>query len=88
MKFEILIDAITLTHSHFQQQASKAVNVSLTLKNWLIGFYIVEFELHSDSIAMYGFRQTALFMPDVFFNLIVGTATPQSESLQKVGTAK
>jgi predicted nuclease of restriction endonuclease-like (RecB) superfamily len=54
MKFEILVDAIAQTHSHFQQQASKAVNVSLTLRNWLIGFYIVEFEQNGEDRAKYG----------------------------------
>jgi predicted nuclease of restriction endonuclease-like (RecB) superfamily len=54
MKFELLVDAITNTHSHFQQQASKAINVSLTLRNWMIGFYIVEFELHGEDRALYG----------------------------------
>jgi len=32
----------------------KAVNVSLTVRNWLIGFYIVEFELNGDDRAKYG----------------------------------
>lgn len=54
MKFEILVNSIELTHSHFQQQANKAVNISLTLRNWLIGFYITEFELHGEDRATYG----------------------------------
>ena len=33
MKFDVLIQAIEQTHQHFQHQASKAVNVSLTLRN-------------------------------------------------------
>jgi predicted nuclease of restriction endonuclease-like (RecB) superfamily len=54
MNFEYLVDTISNTHSHFQQQASKAINISLTLRNWLIGFYIVEFELHGEDRAIYG----------------------------------
>ncbi len=54
MKFEILVNSIELTHSHFQQQANKAVNVSLTLRNWLIGCYIVEFEQKGEDRAKYG----------------------------------
>lgn len=54
MNFEYLVDTISNTHSHFQQQASKAINISLTLRNWLIGFYIVEFELHGEDRAKYG----------------------------------
>jgi predicted nuclease of restriction endonuclease-like (RecB) superfamily len=54
MNFELLIDTISKTHSHFQQQAVKAVNVSLTLRNWLIGYYIVEFEQKGEDRAKYG----------------------------------
>jgi len=54
MNFEILVNTINQTHQHFQQQASKAVNVSLTLRNWLIGFYIVEFEQNGEDRAKYG----------------------------------
>jgi predicted nuclease of restriction endonuclease-like (RecB) superfamily len=54
MKFENLVSTIEQTHSHFQQQAVKAVNVSLTVRNWLIGFYIVEFEQKGEERAVYG----------------------------------
>ena len=54
MKYELLVNSIEKTHSHFQQQASKAVNVALTLRNWLIGFYIVEFEQNGEDKSVYG----------------------------------
>ena len=54
MKFDLLVNSIEQIHSHFQQQASKAVNVSLTLRNWLIGFYIVEYEQKGEDKAKYG----------------------------------
>ena len=54
MKFENLVTTIEQTHQHFQQQAVKAVNVSLTVRNWLIGFYIVEFEQNGEERAAYG----------------------------------
>jgi predicted nuclease of restriction endonuclease-like (RecB) superfamily len=54
MNFDLLVSAIEQTHQHFQQQASKAINVSLTLRNWLTGYYIVEFELHGEDRAAYG----------------------------------
>lgn len=54
MKFDVLIHSIEQTHNYFQKQASKAINVSLTLRNWLIGCYIVEFELHGEDRAVYG----------------------------------
>jgi predicted nuclease of restriction endonuclease-like (RecB) superfamily len=54
MNFETLIQSITGLHHHFHQQAVKAVNVHLTLRNWLVGYYIVEFEQEGDERAAYG----------------------------------
>ena len=54
MNFESLVSVVEQTHLHFQQQAVKAVNVSLTVRNWLIGFYIVEFQLNGEDRAQYG----------------------------------
>jgi hypothetical protein len=56
MNFASLVSVIEQTHQHFQQQAAKAVNISLTVRNWLIGFYIVEFEQNGDDRATYGTR--------------------------------
>lgn len=56
MKFDDLIVQIQEVSKNLQQQAVKAVNVSLTLRNWLIGFYIVEFEQNGEDRAQYGDR--------------------------------
>ena len=52
--FDFLVNSIAQTHEGFQQQAAKAVNINLTLRNWLIGFYIVEFEQNGEDRAKYG----------------------------------
>jgi predicted nuclease of restriction endonuclease-like (RecB) superfamily len=54
LNFEALVVEIEQTHQHFQQQAVKAVNMSLTIRNYLIGFYIVEFEQKGEDRAAYG----------------------------------
>lgn len=54
MDFDKLIDSIQQTHDMLKQQAIKAVNVSLTLRNWLTGCYIVEFEQNGEDRAKYG----------------------------------
>jgi predicted nuclease of restriction endonuclease-like (RecB) superfamily len=54
LNFESLVAEIEQTHQHFQQQAVKAVNMSLTIRNYLIGFYIVEFEQNGEDRAAYG----------------------------------
>jgi predicted nuclease of restriction endonuclease-like (RecB) superfamily len=56
MNFDFLVSTIEQTHHHFQQQAAKAINIQLTLRNWLIGFYIVEFEQAGEDRAKYGTR--------------------------------
>lgn len=42
--FESLVGAIADIHQRLQHQAVKAINTALTLRNWLIGGYIHEFE--------------------------------------------
>ena len=59
MNFDSLVSIIEQTHLHFQQQAVKAVNVSLTVRNWLIGYYIVEFEQSGEDRAQYGTKLLA-----------------------------
>lgn len=54
LNFESLVSVIEQTHIHFQHQAVKAVNVSLTVRNWLVGYYIVEFEQKGEDRAKYG----------------------------------
>lgn len=54
MNFDGLVAAIERTHSALAEQASKAVNVSLTLRNWFIGYYIQEYEQSGTDRAAYG----------------------------------
>ena len=54
MNFEQLVTIITDTHQQLQQSAVKAVNQCQTVRNWLIGFYIVEFEQNGEDRAQYG----------------------------------
>ena len=42
--FIALVNSINQTHKTLKRHAASAVNVSLTVRNWLVGFYIVEFE--------------------------------------------
>lgn len=49
-----LAEAIRQIHVELSAQASRAVNVSLTLRNWLIGCYVAEYELNGADRAAYG----------------------------------
>lgn len=52
--FEKLVGSVRQAHEELAAQAGRAVNISLTLGNWLIGAYISEFELHGSDRASYG----------------------------------
>ena len=52
--FNALVSTIRQVHKHLAARASRAVNISLTLRNWLIGAYIAEFELNGEDRAAYG----------------------------------
>ena len=54
LDFANLVAAIQDTHETFATQASKAVNLCLTIRNWLVGYYIVEFEMQGSDRANYG----------------------------------
>lgn len=56
MNFEGLVTAIRQVHERMAAQAGKAVNISLTLRNWAIGCYIAEYELRGSDRATYGER--------------------------------
>lgn len=52
--FSTLIETIRNLHQDLSAQASKAVNIQLTLRNWLIGYYIAEYEQRGKDRADYG----------------------------------
>lgn len=52
--FNALVTAIRQVDEDLTAQAGRAVNVSLTLRNWFIGFYLAEYELHGEDRAQYG----------------------------------
>ena len=54
--FEKLVGMIRHVHEELAAQAGKAVNISLTLRNWLFGCYIAEYELNGLDRANYGDR--------------------------------
>jgi predicted nuclease of restriction endonuclease-like (RecB) superfamily len=54
--FDALVSAIVRIHGQSQALAAKAVNTSLTVRNWLIGHRIVAFEQQGKDRAAYGER--------------------------------
>lgn len=54
MNFDQLLGSIHQAHLQLDAQVSKAVNLGLTLRNWLIGHYIREYEQNGADRATYG----------------------------------
>ena len=54
MNFEQLIRAFEQAHNYLRDNAVSAVNQSLTIRNWLFGQYIVEYEQKGEDRAKYG----------------------------------
>ena len=52
--FADLASVIRTTHDHAQTSAIKAINRLQTMRNWFIGYYIVEFEQNGKNRAEYG----------------------------------
>jgi len=56
LTFNRLVGSIREIHNQMTAQAGKAVNISLTLRNWAIGYYIQEYEQNGADRAKYGIR--------------------------------
>jgi hypothetical protein len=54
MKFKELSRFVQHIHLAFARQAGRSVNTALTLRNWLIGFYIKEYEQAGKDRSKYG----------------------------------
>ncbi len=54
MQLNLLVAQIQNIDGSFKAEAGKSVNRLLTVRNWLIGYYIVEFEQKGEDRAKYG----------------------------------
>ncbi|GHT39403.1 hypothetical protein AGMMS49965_05310 [Bacteroidia bacterium] len=54
MDFPALVTQIQSVQTTLQASVAHAINTGLTLRNWLIGYYIVEFEQNGEDRAQYG----------------------------------
>lgn len=61
MEFELLADSIKQINDKASSAAKSAVNQLMTLRNWAIGYYIVEYEQDGSDRAEYGLYWSSLF---------------------------
>ena len=52
--FDNLVAAINQVHTKLFKQVHLAINIGLTTRNWFVGCYIAEYELHGADRAQYG----------------------------------
>lgn len=64
MNFKHLIKNITAIHTNAQRQVALAVNQSLTIRNWVIGQHIVEYEQNGSDRQKYGSKLLTLIATD------------------------
>ena len=77
MTFDSLVQSIRQVHNQLAAQAGRAVNISLTLRNWLIGLYIAEYELRGADRAKYGEKLLALLSKELRKHHISSTGRRQ-----------
>ncbi|MEI7492592.1 MAG: DUF1016 N-terminal domain-containing protein [Bacteroidota bacterium] len=56
MDYKLLVKIISQTHYNLLKSATKAINQALTIRNWVIGLYIIEFEQKGEDRAAYGLK--------------------------------
>ena len=61
LMLDVLASSIRHLHNQLSDSAKHAVNVALTLRNWLIGYYIAEYELHGADKEKYGEKVVSTF---------------------------
>jgi hypothetical protein len=54
MNFKNLIHQLQITHDSLHYEAARAINTTMTIRNWLYGYYIVEYEQNGEDRAKYG----------------------------------
>ncbi|MBO0932403.1 PDDEXK nuclease domain-containing protein [Fibrella aquatilis] len=53
MQFDSLLTTLTDVHTQLSQQAARQTDQLMTIRNWLFGLYIVQFEQHGEDRAAY-----------------------------------
>lgn len=75
MDFQYLVQKLVDIHEAFQENTKKAINQSLTIRNWSVGYYIFEFEQEGKDRAKYGKKLLKEISKKLKNNKIVATST-------------
>lgn len=75
--YPILVRTIGLVHEQLTLRAKKAINIGLTLSNWLIGYHIDEYQLKGADRAQYGDRLVEVLSEELGSLGVSGTGKRQ-----------
>lgn len=81
MKFTDLLHNISQAHNELQAKAAQSVNQLLTVRNWCIGAYIVEYEQNGQDRAKYGTKLFSTLAQDL--KAIKGLGTTELKKCRK-----
>jgi len=80
LTFQALTGSIRQIHEELTAQANRSVNISLTLRNWMIGYYIEEYERSGSDRAEYGER-----LMDRLAESLTGSGLPRCDRRELYG---
>jgi len=83
VEYNQLLDGIDLVNSTAQATAAKAVNQVLTLRNWLIGAYLIEYEQGGNERAIYGEALLKKLVDDLANRRVKGLALTSLKAFRK-----
>lgn len=84
MDYGHIVEQIARCHEYAQAQAASAVNVALTIRNWLAGAHIVEYEQHGEDRAKYGSSAAPDFGEGLEAEGLQGAVAQQPQELSPV----
>ena len=83
MQYEILVTDISTINQATQQNVYRSINQILTLRNWLIGAYIFEYEQQGIDRAIYGSKLIKNLAADLKKQDITGLAESNLKSFRQ-----
>ena len=83
MKYDRLLIGISYINSATQKATARAVNQVLTLRNWLIGAYIIEYEQNGEDRAVYGDALLRGIATDLTKQEVTGLSLTNLKSFRK-----
>ena len=83
MQYEILVTDVSVINEVTQQSVYRSINQTLTLRNWLIGAYIFEYEQQGTDRAIYGKKLIKSLAADLKERGVIGLAESNLKSFRQ-----